>query len=228
MFPIRSTLAPAVLLALGATASCAANAQAGITADLGTTGAGAHVVVPLGTTLNARLGANYMSRDFEKNTTNVDYKLKGKLQTVDALLDWYVLDGSSFHLTGGVVYNGNKFDATGNPSRLGTFKLNGKTYAVSDVGILTGKLDYRKAAPYLGIGWGNTLGTGSKWNVSADIGAFYQGHVKVELASVGCGAAAAACARLANDVAAEALRLREDTDKLKFYPVLRLSIGYRF
>jgi hypothetical protein len=36
------------------------------------------------------------------------------------------------------------------------------------------------------------------------------------------------CKALANDVAVERLRLRDDVDTLKVYPVVRASIGYQF
>jgi hypothetical protein len=86
-----------------------ASAQVGMTADLGTTGVGFHVVRADGSTLNGRFGANYFQHDFSKSLGQVDYDLKGKLQTFDILFDWYLRDASSFHLTGGLVYNGNKF-----------------------------------------------------------------------------------------------------------------------
>jgi hypothetical protein len=228
MFSIRRILATALVLGSGLTLGSAADAQVGVTADLGTTGAGFHLVVPLERTLNGRFGANALSRDFDKTSHGVDYNLKAKLQSFDVLFDWYAIDNSSFHLTGGLVYNGNKFDARGNPNGLGKFTLNGRTYSAGDVGLLTGRVDFRKAAPYVGIGWGNAIAPASKWNVGVDLGAFYQGHANVSLASVGCTAVQTVCTRLASDVAAEALNLREDVDKMKFYPVLRVSIGYRF
>ena len=220
---IRHTVLAAALLVAGT-----ANAEVGATADLGTTGAGFHLVVPLTTSLNGRFGANYFRHNFSRTTDNVDYELKGKLQTFDALLDWYPQEGGSFRLTGGVIYNGNKFDARGKPTGTGTFTLNGNIYSATDVGILDGRIDFRKAAPYLGIGWGNALAQSSRWHVNTDLGVFYQGSPNVELANVGCTASAVVCSRIAQDVAAERGRLRDDSESFKVYPVLRVSIGYRF
>lgn len=216
-------LAVAALLAAGAT-----SAQVGATADIGTTGVGAHVVVPVTTQLNGRFGANYMKHDFDKTSNGVDYTLKGKLQTFDILLDWYVAEGGSFHLTGGAVYNGNKFDVRGKPNGAGTFNINGNPYTASDVGILSGRIDFRKAAPYLGIGWGNALAQSSRWNVTTDLGVFYQGSPNVQLAVTGCTAPSAICNRLAQDVEAARRKLGDDTSSFKIYPVARVSIGYRF
>ena len=223
MFKKHIALAVAALLV-----SAAAGAQVGVTADLGSTGAGFHLVVPMETYLNGRFGVNAFHHDFNRTTNGVDYDIKGKLQTFDILFDWYLREGSSFHLTGGLVYNGNKFDATANPNQLGKFTLNGNTYSAADVGILSGRIEYRKAAPYLGIGWGNALAPARKWNVSADLGMFYQGKPNVQLASIGCTVSNAVCGALAKDVAAERVRLQDDADELKVYPVVRVSLGYRF
>ena len=219
----NTVLAAAVLLAAGA-----ANAQVGATADVGSTGVGFHVVVPMETYLNGRFGANYFRHNFDKTSDGVDYDIKGKLQTFDVLFDWYLTEGSSFHLTGGLVYNGNKFNAKAKPNGLGGFTLNGHAYTAADVGLLTGRIDYRKAAPYLGIGWGNALAPASRWTTNIDLGVFYQGNPNVQLASVGCTTSDTVCKALAADVAAERLRLRDDVDTLKVYPVVRASIGYRF
>ncbi|SDD09887.1 hypothetical protein SAMN05428966_103195 [Massilia sp. PDC64] len=223
MFAKYTVLAAAALLAAGA-----ANAQVGATADLGSTGVGFHVVVPMETYLNGRFGANYFRHNFDKTSDGVDYDIKGKLQTFDVLFDWYLTEGSSFHLTGGLVYNGNKFNAKAKPNGVGGFTLNGHAYTAADVGLLTGRIDYRKAAPYLGIGWGNALAPSSGWTTNIDLGVFYQGNPNVQLASVGCTVSNTVCKALANDVAVERLRLRDDVDALKVYPVVRASIGYRF
>ena len=206
----------------------AAQALVGITADIGTTGAGFHVVVPMETYLNGRFGANYFTHDFNKSSNLVDYAIKGKLQTVDILFDWYVREGSAFHLTGGLVYNGNRFNATAHANQLGKFTLNGNTYSTADVGILSGNIDYRKAAPYLGIGWGNALKSNSGWSFNTDLGAYFQGNPNVKLGSTGCSAGKAVCDVVIKDVEIERLRLQDDVSSFKVYPVLRASLNYRF
>lgn len=215
-------------LAAGLLAIASAQAQVAVTADLGTTGVGAHLVVPMETTLNGRFGVNYFQHDFNKRSGLVDYEIKGKLQTIDLLFDWYVLDNSKFHVTGGVLYNGSTFDATGKPDAGGRFNFNGNSYRAADVGVLTGRIKFRKAAPYLGIGWGNPLAEGSRWQFNGDLGVYYQGNADVHLVSLGCTTSNLVCKSLAKDVAAEQLRLQDDASSYKFYPVLRASVSYRF
>ena len=219
----RLSLALACLLATGA-----ASAQTGVSADLGTTGVGAHLVFGFSPSLNGRLGVNYFKHDFTKRSGRLEYDLDGKLQTVDALLDWYPRAGSSFRITGGVFYNDTRFDALATPDLNGTFRLNERLYNAADVGVLVGKVDFRKAAPYIGIGWGNALATERGWSFGGDLGAFYQGKARVSLRSVNCTVQSALCNQLASDVAVEEARLADEASDYKVYPVLRASLSYRF
>jgi hypothetical protein len=218
----------ALFLAAGLLAFASAQAQVALTLDAGSTGAGAHVVVPMETYLNGRFGINYFKHDFDKRSGLVNYDVKAKLQTFDVLFDWYVRDGSAFHLTGGVLYNGTKADAHAKGDSLGKFTLHGTTYTAADVGVLNGRIDFRKAAPYLGIGWGNPLASNSRWQFSGDLGAYYQGKANVQMAAIGCTTSTTVCKQLVTDVAAERLELQEDLSSYKVYPVLRASLSYRF
>jgi hypothetical protein len=216
----------AALLVLAGTAQ----AQVGVSADLGSTGAGVHLVVPMASNLNGRFGGNYLQHDFDRTSNGAQYLVKGKLQTFDMLLDWYVLDGSTFHLTGGLVYNGNRFAVTSKANQQGLITVNGHTYSAATVGELKGSIDYRKAAPYLGIGWGNALAADRQghWSFNTDLGVFYQGKSNFVLGSDGCTAAQTVCNTLNQDIAKERLRLADDADSLRFYPVVRASLNYRF
>ncbi len=218
----------ALVLAAALLAAGAAQAQVAVTADAGTTGLGAHLVVPMETYLNGRFGLNAFDHNMSKHSGMVDYDMKGKLRTVDVLFDWYLKDGSPFRVTGGVLYNNNQFHATGKPSAAGGFTLNGTTYTAADVALLTGTVKFRKAAPYLGIGWGNPLAGSSRLQFSADLGAFYQGSPDVHLVSLGCTTSNEVCSALAHDVAVEGLRVKSDMQSYKFYPVLRAAVSYRF
>jgi hypothetical protein len=209
-------------------AATAAQAQVGATLDLGTTGLGAHLVLPVAPGLNGRLGVNYFRHDFRQRPGLVEYDLDGKLQTVDALLDWYPRAGSNFRLSAGLLYNNTRFDASAAPDQLGTFSLNGTRYSAADVGFVVGKVDFRKLAPYVGIGWGNAMDPGRGWRFGGELGLFYQGSARVSLRSENCSALSALCQRLARDLAAEQLRLADDASDYKVYPVLRASLSYRF
>jgi hypothetical protein len=221
---------PAIaLLATGLFMTGAAQAApVDVSLDAGTTGIGGHASFPLAPSVNVRAGMNYLNHTFDRNAGGVDYDLKLKLHTVDVLADWFVAPGSQFRISGGAVYNGNNFDALALPNTSGNYTLNGRTYSAAQVGKLSGKIDFRKTAPYLGIGWGNPVAAGSKWRFNADLGATFQGKAKVRLTNTGCTAITAACTLLANDIAREQAELSNDLDDIRVYPVLRVGISYQF
>lgn len=214
------------VLLVALAANTAQAAEIATTVDLGTTGLGLHLSTPLSAQVNARVGVNYASYSYDGNTSDVEYDFKLKLATVDALLDYHPFDGA-FRISGGVVYNGNSIDANAKPSSNGTYELNGRTYSASAVGTLNGKIDFRKAAPYLGIGFGNAVKSAG-WGFGMDLGVTFQGKPETSLANHGCTAPAPMCAQIASDVAAENAKLADEVKDFKLYPVIRAGVSYRF
>ena len=214
----------ALVVALAANAAQAGDLAA--TIDLGTTGLGLHLTAPLSAQVNARVGLNYANYSSDGNTSDVDYDFKLKLATVDALLDYHPASGA-FRLSAGVIHNGNSVDVNARPNANGSYTINGRTYSAATVGQMKGDVEFRKLAPYLGIGWGNAVQTAG-WSFATDLGVAFQGAPKTRLVSTGCTAAAAICTTLANDVANENAKLAEEVKNLKFYPVLRVGVSYRF
>lgn len=214
-------------LALGLFAAGAVHAEVGVTGDLGTTGAGLHLSVPVQSHLNARFGVNALNYSYSGNTSSVDYDFKLKLRTAEALLDWFPGD-SQFRLSGGVIYNGNKVDARAKPNSTGTYTLNGHIYTAADAGVINGRVDFRKLAPYLGLGWGNAVAKNKGWGFSADLGVMFQGSPNVSLTHSGCAADPSICGQLDADVSAESRKLVDEVDSFKAYPVIRVGVSYRF
>lgn len=223
---MKSKVLVSILVAGLATAHAASASDIGTSIDLGTTGLGLHVTMPVVSKLNARLGVNVAKYNYDGSTSDVDYDFKLKLATVDALLDYHPFDGA-FRISGGAVYNGNKIDARSKPNAAGTYRINGNLYSAAAVGDLTGKIDFRKVSPYLGIGFGNAA-KAAGWGFAMDLGVTFQGSPKTNLASTGCTISTAVCGQLARDVAAESADLADKADDFKLYPVIRLGVSYRF
>lgn len=199
---------------------------AGVGVRAGTTGIGADVGVRLMPTLSARLGYSGLSYSTDVDVTDIDYDADLKLSNLSLLLDFSPLPGP-FRITGGFVFNDNKIDVTGRPSN-GTYRINGVTYPAAAVGSLDGTVKAgNRAAPYVGIGYGNVAGFGV--NFYFDLGVMYQGTPSASLSAT-CGAAApgAACAQLQSDVAAEARRLQSDIERFKWYPVANIGVTIGF
>jgi opacity protein-like surface antigen len=215
------------MVAAGLLAANSVNAaEVGASIELGSTGIGVHLSTPIAANLNARFGLNYAPYSYTGNTSDVDYDFKLKLATVDALLDYHPMNGA-FRVSGGVTYNGNSIDAHAKPNSNGTYTINGRTYSADAAGHINGKIDFRKAAPYLGIGWGNSV-KNAGWGFAADLGVTFQGSPNTELTTSGCTAPALACAQLSRDVAAENAKLKDEVRDFKLYPVVRVGVSYRF
>src|SRR5262252_4175423 len=111
---------------------------AGVGARIGTTGLGADVAWDLAPTLSARLGYSGGTVNHDV-TTDITYHGKLKLSNLNTMLDFAPL-GPLFRITGGFIFNDNKFDVN-------TDQFNG--------GSISGTVKPEKsAAPYLGIGYG--------------------------------------------------------------------------
>lgn len=220
----------AIAFAVATMVAGAAQAQSStaFSLDIGSTGIGAYAVRGVSNSVNARLGLHYLKGNISETVNSIDYDVNLKLLNVDLLADWYPIGDSSFHLTGGAVYDGNQFKYRSKPVGGGFITVNGTPYAASQFGTLNGGVEFSKVAPYLGIGWGNALAGTPGWHFTSDVGAFYQNHGDVTLANAGCTATATVCQALARDVAGERSRLESDNAAPRFFPVLRVGVSYRF
>jgi hypothetical protein len=207
--------------------SGAAHAEIGLTGEVGTTGIGAHASFPLRPQLNLRVGFGYLGYSYSGSTNSVDYDLNLKARTYDALLDWYPTEGKSFHITGGLAYNGNKIDVHAKPNTVGNYTIQGNTYSAANAGQVNGTVDFGKLAPYLGVGW-NTGQNEKGWSVSSDVGVMFQGSPRTNLTTSGCTAPGAVCDQFRADVQRESASLNDEVSKFKVYPVLRIGLNYRF
>jgi hypothetical protein len=193
-------------------AACGSVHAAGIGIRAGSTGIGADVAFNVAPTLDARVGYSALKWSHDVDTSNVSYKGDAKLSNLNALLDFHPL-GPVFRLTGGFILNDNKYEATGHPNGApGTF--NAKVEAGN------------RAAPYLGIGWGNVAGAGV--NFYADLGVMYMGSPKATLSADCSGLSASQCSALQSQVASEQSALEDKLHRFKVYPVLNIGITIGF
>lgn len=225
---VKRTLAAIALAGLTTSVFAQSQSEIGISGSVGTTGVGAHATFPISPSVNARIGLGYLGYSYKGSTRDMQYDLDLKANTYDALIDWYPEKGSSFRITGGVAYNGNRIDVHARPDVAGSYSIQGNVYNAASVGSVTGKVDFNKFAPYLGIGWGRNLKDEKGWSFSTDIGVLFQGSPKTSLTANGCSASAAVCNQFANDVARENEALSREVRKFRVYPVLRVGVSYKF
>ena len=201
----------AKFVVMGVALATAGSAQAfGIGVRAGTTGVGGDVAWRLAPTLSARLGYSALSWNKDVDTDNVRYDGKLKLGNFNTFIDFSPL--GPFRLTGGLIFNDNKYDVRGDT---------GSGSSISGT-VKSGK----SAAPYLGIGYGNVSGLGV--NFYADLGVMFQGSPRASL-TANCGSlSGAACTTLQSQVAAEQRRLEDKLDNFRYYPVLNLGLTVGF
>jgi hypothetical protein len=185
---------------------------AGIGVRAGTTGVGADIAWSIAPTLSARVGYSGLKFNHDIDTDTVRYDADLKLSNFNTLLDFSPL--GPFRITGGFIFNDNKYDVRGNPGVGGGASINGTVKA--------GK----SAAPYLGIGFGNVSGMGI--NFYADLGVMFMGSPRATL-TANCGSlTGASCTNLQNQAAAEQARLEDELKRLKHYPVLNIGLTVGF
>ncbi len=207
-------------------ASPASLADTSIGLRVGTLGGGIELAHAFTETLGFRISANGLKYDRTDTYQSIDYDAKLKLESGQLLFDWFPFS-NNFRLSAGAMYNGNKLTLDGKPSPGGTYTINGTTYSSSSIDSLNGKVDFRKAAPYFGLGYGRPVGKG--FSLAADLGVLFQGSARSNLSAT-CSAttSASTCAQIQSDVAAEQDKLDDDMHKYRFYPVVSIGLAYTF
>jgi hypothetical protein len=126
------------------------------------------------------------------------------------------------------MFNGNKLTLKGQPTG-GFYTINGTTYNSAQVGSFDAAVDFNRAAPYFGIGYGRPIKSGL--SLIFDAGVMFQGSPKSKIDAT-CGPAAPqgslACNQVQSDAAAEQSRLDDSLHSFKYYPVISLGLAYTF
>jgi hypothetical protein len=196
--------------------------QVGAAVRVSTLGLGAEVATQIAPGINARIGLNGLTVEYDGTEDDIEYNFDFELFSAAVLLDWHAL-GGGFRLSGGFLLNGNKINADAVPSD--TYTIGDQEYAGSDVGRLNGKLDFNSFAPYIGLGWGDLVGQKRNLGLVLDIGLAFQGSPKVKLNAAGL---IAGDAGFQADLAREQDQLEEDLDDFGIYPVASLGLRYSF
>jgi hypothetical protein len=227
-----TALKPSARLLAVTTLLCAVavpvHAQTAVAARAGTTGFGGEFAISLSEQFGLR--AALAGGSVTRNTTESGVRYEGKWNfgTGMALADFHP-GGGRFRLSVGLAYNDNRFEGVARGTS-GTIEINGRDYAIADIGTVNGDLSFKKTTPYFGVGWGTAArSAGSGVFFSADLGVMIGADARVSLRA-NCSAAftPAQCAQLQNDLRAEEDDFRSDSGLSNVYPVLSFGIGYRF
>jgi hypothetical protein len=210
-----------VLLAAGPAG--AAFSEFALGAKVGTLGLGGEVTTDLLPQVNLRGSLQWLDFNYDTDIGDIHYDLDLEFLHPLAVVDWYPF-GGSFRLSGGVLFDGTDIclDATAAQS----FEIGGRTYEPEDLGSLRGEVEFNAVAPYVGLGFGNPLSPDRRWGLALEIGVAFIGSPDVTLSATSPNQALAD--QLAGDLAREEQDIEDDLEKFQFYPVLSLSLFYRF
>ena len=210
----------AVFLSIPSIAAADGN---GLGVKASTLGGGFEYERQLNEILGLRLGVNYLQADTDVDVNDINYAASADLQTASATLDWYPFAGV-FRLSGGIMYNGNEADLSATPSRAVT--IGDIVYAPEMIGSLNGSVTFNTVAPYVGIGWTSGRGMNSGLSVAFDIGVLYQGAPDVE--DYYATGPLAGNQVFQAQLDREAAEIEDELDSYRYYPVVALTLVYRF
>ncbi|MHB1238350.1 MAG: hypothetical protein ACYCY7_12405 [Gallionella sp.] len=200
-----------------------AYADVTINGKVSTLGLGMEVAFPMAQSIDGRIGLNTYKYNLNKTSTSnglsTDYNGDLNLSSLEALADWHPFAGS-FRMSGGLIYNNNSLNMTARPTG-GTVNVGGTTYPINTSGqYVNAAIEFKKVAPYLGIGWGRTpKNTGLSF--TSDIGIMYQGSPKANVTTNIPNVTSADISQANSD-------LNSSMSSYKFYPVISIGVGYTF
>lgn len=213
------------------------NGAMAVLGKISSLGAGADLAVAIRPKHTVRVGVNALMYGRRFDRDGIIYHGDLHLMNADALWDFFPF-GGRFHLSGGaLLYNGNKLSVVGNVPAGQQFDIGSDSYRSSTTDPIhgTGSLRMNKIAPMAMVGFGNPAHGENKLAMSVDVGVAYVGSPKVTLSFAGsaCDASGLNCSSATQSdfqqsVVDEQAKLNRNVSSYQFYPVVQLSIGYRF
>jgi len=188
----------------------------------GTLGLGGDLIVNVLPDLNGRFGAAFFDLSLNPEIDGIEYDFDLNLRTFPLSADWYPFD-DSFHITAGIVINDTDtgLDARSNQNIM----IGDHIYGAAELGTVRGDVSFNHVAPYIGIGWGNAFGREKRWGFMTDLGVAFIGSPEVSLSASG---PIAGDPIFEDDIKQEEQDVEDDLEDFKIYPVLSLSLFFRF
>ena len=213
-----------------------------IAASGGTQGLGMSIGYRPNPYVGFRLRGARLSYDYHDTWGNHPSLLKLNGDNAALLLDIYPF-GGNFYITAGLTLSqaGMRSHATirGKASGDTPVHLGGSEFIMrqSESGHLAASYDWNRVQPYFGIGYSDTLWENSSLYYSIDLGFNYMGSGRLKTASSGYFLtydsryfqwSEASRSDIAAAMHSELRDFLDFADKIRFYPVLQLSIGLQF
>lgn len=207
--------------------ACSANQHNfGIGGSVGTTGVTAEAKYAASSQIVLRGNVNVLPVNTNQTYDGVDYEADLNMTTFGGFADFYPFRNNGFNITGG-VYGGEKsVDLVGVPGPATTVEIGNTTYTGAQIGTLRGDVQYKDAAPFLGVGYDGFMNHDRLWSFNARAGVMFIGEPDVNLTAE--GGLVSMIPSVQDDLQREADNLKEELDKYQYYPVVSLGITRRF
>lgn len=177
-------------------------------------------------TLGYRFDINGGSLSDTYNETGTRYQGDIELRSAGAYLDYFPF-GGNFRLTTGLAYFGSELalaasgDGSGRPADIG-----GRPVVLGPTDRIDATVKWPSVAPYIGLGFGHGLASGSGFYLGIDLGG-YVGDFKSTL-TVSPTLRAQLGPTADENIRREREELEDAVGDLGFVPSLQSYIGYRF
>lgn len=169
---------------------------------------------------------------FNRNSTSGDLAYQGQLKYDQASIygDWFPFKGA-FRITSGLNVRNAKLEAKASPSSAGTVTIGDTTVGFDGNDSAYARVKMPTVAPYIGIGWGHNVASGSKgFSFVADIGlSIGKPKVDLQVNPALLGKLNAATGGQGNAEINKQLKdLRDDAKKIKAMPQIYIGVAYKF
>lgn len=216
-------------IALASASGVQAQTQAssvGVNLKAGTAGAGFDLIVPMGNSLNLRLGHANFEASKAVTKEEVDYTAQLVLGGTNALVDWFPSKTSSFRWTLGAYAPKHHLTGQAKASEGRTITINQVDYSARALGQLDLSVQWGGTRPYLGLGFDGFRAARAGVYFNVDAGVIFSGAPTVRL-TASC-VHALLCEAIEDDRQAEETKIRNQVASQKFLPVVQIGVGYRF
>jgi hypothetical protein len=126
-----------------------------------------------------------------------------------------------FRLSGGVLKNDNRIEASSTP--VASEEIGNSNYTAAQIGTLNGLITFDDSAAFGGVGWDWSRDGG--FGMSLDLGVVSQGSPAASLSATG---SAASNPSFQQDLAREELQIEDDLEDLDLLPYVSLGFVFRF
>jgi hypothetical protein len=214
---MKRTAIAAALALVAANPAQAADGRLSARITAGTLGIGPEIGYRLTDKVGVRGNATFLSFSHNFSSDDIDYDGKPHLRSGGVMIDLFPF-GGGFFVSGGARINGNDGRARATPTS--NVRVGANTFTPAQIGTLSGDAETKNFAPSLTLGYSGTMRSGFVAGVEA--GALFQGKVRVRNFRSSSNLIPAA------NLEQERIEVQDDVDDYKVYPVLQLTLGYRF